>query len=124
MLPDLLAPGLDLVICGTGAGAKSAAVQRYYTHPSNHFWAVLERVGLTPTRLSPVDYRSLLQYGIGLTDLVKDRAGADTETLRGGVDVMGLRQKIEHFRPKIVAFNSLKAGRLVLGSDVVCGPQA
>lgn len=124
MLPDVLAPGLDLVICGTGVGAKSAAVQHYYAHPNNQFWAVLERVGLTPTRLNPANYRDLLQYGIGLTDLVKDRAGADTETLRGVVDVVGLRQKVERYEPRIVAFNSLKAGRLVLGGDVLCGPQA
>ncbi len=53
VLPDLLAPGLDIVFCGTGAGAWSARVGAYYAKPGNKFWPTLYAVGLTPRRLQP-----------------------------------------------------------------------
>ncbi len=77
MLPDLLCENLSLVICGTAAGATSAQLQQYYAKPGNKFWATLYQIGLTPVRLNPAEYLRLLDYGIGLTDLVKGKAGMD-----------------------------------------------
>lgn len=52
ILPDLLAPGLDIVFCGTAVGAESAR-RRAYAGPGNAFWPTLAQVGLTPRRLAP-----------------------------------------------------------------------
>ena len=68
-LEDLLSPGLDLVVCGTAASPVSAERGQYYAGPGNRFWSVLEETGLTPRRLQPSEYRSLLELGIGLTDV-------------------------------------------------------
>ena len=69
MLPDLLAQELDVVICGTAVGHKSASLRQYYAKPGNKFWPTLYKIGLTPRILSPAEYRELLIYKVGLTDL-------------------------------------------------------
>jgi TDG/mug DNA glycosylase family protein len=60
-LPDLLRPGLRLVICGTAAGRTSAAQRAYYAGRGNKFWRVLHEVGLTVTEFRPRDYALLLE---------------------------------------------------------------
>lgn len=76
-LEDLLARHLDLVVCGTGAGRRAVALRQYYAGRGNRVWRTLAEVGLTPRELSPSDYRELLNFGMGLTDLVKHHAGSD-----------------------------------------------
>jgi double-stranded uracil-DNA glycosylase len=90
-LPDVLQPGLRLVICGTAAGAASAAEGAYYAGPGNKFWRVLHEVGLTPRELWSADYELLLSYGIGLTDLAKHAFGADADLPRRCFDALTLR---------------------------------
>lgn len=65
VLPDILRPGLRLIVCGTAAGRAWAARKAYYAGRGNRFWEVIHRVGLTPELLSPEDCPTLLQYGIG-----------------------------------------------------------
>ena len=78
VLPDLLAPGLKVVFCGTAVGDTSAAAGAYYADTTrNSFWTVLHHVGLTPRLFRPEEYRDLPLHGIGLTDLVKARSGGD-----------------------------------------------
>jgi TDG/mug DNA glycosylase family protein len=48
----------------------------------------------------------------------------DHELPRDAFDVEGLRAKIEHFRPRVLAFTSLNGGRAVCGKKAVYGPQA
>ena len=99
ILPDVLAPGLRIVFCGSGAGAASAARGAYYAGPGNKFWPTLHAVGLTPRRLAPEEFASVLEYGIGLTDLAKTRSGPDTQ-VRGGYDVERLRAVIAANAPR------------------------
>src|SRR2546421_12020821 len=99
VLPDVLRTGLRLVICGTAAGTKSAERQAYYAGRGNKFWQALHEIGLTPMRLQPDDYQSLVQYGIGLTDLAKHDSGSDTELPVGCFDQEGLRHKIFAIQP-------------------------
>ena len=53
VLPDVLAPGLRAVFCGTAAGTKSAIAGAYYAGPGNKFWPTLHAIGLTPRRFAP-----------------------------------------------------------------------
>ena len=69
MLPDILAPGLRAVICGTAVGEESATRGHYYAGRNNDFWRLLHESGLTPRLLSPEEDATLPHYGIGLTDL-------------------------------------------------------
>lgn len=115
ILPDVLAPGLDIVFCGTGAGAWSARVGAYYANPGNKFWPTLHAVGLTPRRIAPADFQDVLAFGIGLTDVAKEHVGQDTEIDLERVDAAALRDKIERFQPRHFAFTSKRAASLFLG---------
>jgi TDG/mug DNA glycosylase family protein len=119
MLPDLLAENLDLVVCGSAAGRRSAQRKLYYAGPGNKFWRTLARVGLTPRQLSPSEYRLLLGHGIGLTDLVKGQSGGDHEIDFRRAGRRGLERKIERFRPRFLCFNGKRAARGFLGREDV-----
>ena len=111
VLPDVLAPGLCVVFCGTAAGARSAQVGAYYAGPGNRFWPTLHAVGLTPVRLQPQQFREVTRYGIGLTDLAKHAAGSDASLDRADFDAAALRDKLARFRPAVLAFTSKRAAR-------------
>jgi len=115
VLPDLLEPGLRLVFCGTGAGAWSAKVGAYYGKPGNKFWPTVHAVGLTPRRLQPAEYREMLVFGIGLTDVAKEHVGQDDAIDLARVDAAALHEKILRFRPRRLAFTSKRAASLALG---------
>jgi len=115
MLDDVLAPGLALVVCGSAAGAKSAALGHYYAGPGNRFWCTLHLVGLTPRQLEPTEAPLLLHYGIGLTDLVKRQAGSDAAIRFDDPDAERLRATILRYAPRVLCFNGLRAAREFLG---------
>lgn len=115
ILPDVLAPGLDVVFCGTAAGARSAREGAYYAHPGNMFWRTLHATGLTPRLLAATEFPMVPAFGIGLTDLSKHHFGNDDQLPVDAFDVTALREKIERFSPRILAFTSKHAGRSALG---------
>ena len=119
VLPDVLGPGLHIVFCGSAAGAVSARVGAYYAGPGNRFWPTLHRVGLTPRLLAPAEFRSVLRYGIGLTDICKSESGADSDLSRQTDDAAALTSKIARHRPAMLAFNGKRAARVVLGAETL-----
>ncbi|BCP53207.1 mismatch-specific DNA-glycosylase [Kaistia sp. 32K] len=122
ILPDVLEPGLKIVFCGTGAGAWSARVGAYYANPGNKFWPTLHAIGLTPQRIAPENFRSVLAFGIGLTDVAKEHVGQDTAIDLALVDAAALRAKIEANAPAILAFTSKRAASLYLGEPTAAIP--
>jgi TDG/mug DNA glycosylase family protein len=127
VLPDLLAPGLDVVFCGTAPGTVSAQRKQYYAHPQNKFWSALHDIGLTPRLLQPSEYETLLSYRIGLTDIAKHVSGMDNQLPRGSLGkeaIADLRARIETYKPKVLAFTSLAGGRKFAGSDAPLGRQS
>jgi TDG/mug DNA glycosylase family protein len=112
VLPDLLAPGLRVVLCGSAAGAVSAARGMPYAGPGNRFWRTLFEVGLTPELLGPERAGELLRHGIGLTDLCKTASGSDAALPRDADDVERLRASVERYRPAVVAFVGKRAARV------------
>ncbi len=119
VLPDVLAPNLKVVFCGTAAGTRSANVGAYYAGLGNRFWPVLHEVGLTPRQLEPAEFHDVLRYGIGLTDLAKRHSGPDGELPKGAFDVDALRKKIEYYQPRVLAFNGKTAARGILQREQV-----
>ena len=115
LVPDLLAPGLDLVFCGTAPSPASFRARAYYANPGNAFWPTLNAVGLTPERFSPDRYPELLTLGIGLTDLNKVEYGSDHELSAQAMDARALRAKLRRFRPAAIAFTSKHAASWALG---------
>lgn len=115
VLPDVLAPGLRVIFCGSAAGTASARLGAYYAGPGNRFWEILFRVGLTPRLLRPREFRSLLELGIGLTDLAKHRFGPDQAIRKSDDDPDALAAKIARFRPHALAFVGKRAAQSYLG---------
>jgi mismatch-specific thymine-DNA glycosylase len=110
-LPDILAPGLDIVFVGFNPGRKSAARMHHFAGPNNHFWALLADAGLTPRRLTWEEDLLLPQYGLGVTNIVArpSRGSADLtwpELLAGSDE---LARKMAELRPALVC---------LLGKDV------
>lgn len=119
MLEDLLQRRLDLVVCGAAVGARSAALGLYYAGPGNKFWRTVATVGLTDRQLGPAEYRQLLHYGIGLTDLVKDQVGGDRTIRFRKTDRFRLRLTIMRYQPRYCCFNGKRAAQEFFGMEQV-----
>ena len=70
-LPDHLQPGLDIVLVGLNPSIPSAQTGRYFANPRNRFWRAFNAAGLTPEALGPETDHRMLEFGIGMTDVVK-----------------------------------------------------
>lgn len=119
ILPDYLCPGLRVVFCGTAPGHASARAGHYYANPGNRFWAVLHEIGLTRDRLAPDRDHTLPALGLGLTDLCKSRSGQDADLPPDAFDVPRLIAAMRRHAPRALAFTSLTAARVALGSGRV-----
>lgn len=117
IIPDLLAPKLKLVFCGSALGTASARARAFYAKPGNKFWPVLHAVGLTPRRFAPAEYAELLELGIGLTDMNKTQSGNDTDLAPEHDDPVGLAKKILRYRPGILAFTAKRPAQVFLRSQ-------
>ena len=115
MLPDLLKPNLNVVFCGTAAGRKSAKVGFYYAGPGNKFWKTLFETGLTSRLLKPSEFKKLVEWDIGLTDMVKDKSGMDNVLSSSDFKNNGLIEKIEEYNPRFLCFNGKKAAKEFYG---------
>jgi len=124
-LPDYLQPGLDLVIVGINPGTKSAAAGRHYAGPGNHFWPLLHASGLVSEPLTYADDARVLEWGIGLTNIV-DRpspsiSDLSLDEMRAGAVV--LRAKLLRCAPRIVCFNGKRIYEVFSGRPCQLGPQ-
>ncbi len=127
LIPDVLTDGLRLVFCGSALGDVSWGRKAYYANPGNRFWQTLAEVGLTPRRLAAEQYPQLVEWGIGLTDLVKTDHGQDAHIFDGHVDLDQarrlLRAKILRWQPRVLAFTSRTVAAQFLERRIVPGRQ-
>jgi len=118
-LPDYLREGLDLVFVGLNPGLYSAKVGHYFAYKQNRFWPALSLSGLIPESIGPEDDARLLEWGIGLTDIVKRPTHGihevSTTEFRRGAKV--LREKIERYQPCVVCFIGLTGYRICCGNE-------
>lgn len=119
VLPDVLRPGLKVVFCGTAAGHASARAEAYYAGPGNRFWETLFEIGLTPRRLEPHEFREVVDYGIGLTDMVKTVSGPDASLPARAFDPRRLRRLVLELEPSALAFNGKRSARSFFDSTDV-----
>lgn len=124
-LPDYLRRGMKLVIVGCNPGDRSARVGHYYAGRNNQFWPLLYEAGVLPEPLDYHDDRRVIEFGIGLTDLVK-RPTRGVEELTREDYAEGrvlLAQKLAEFQPKVVAFNGKLAYERFAGKKCRLGLQ-
>jgi TDG/mug DNA glycosylase family protein len=116
-IPDVIAPGLDVLFVGINPGLWSGAVGLHFARPGNRFWRALHEAGFTDRLVAPHESRELLKRRIGITNLV-NRATASADELEPAEFPRGARRvstKVRRYRPKVVAFVGIGAYRLAFG---------
>ncbi len=114
VLPDVLEHGLVLVFCGTAPSRISAQQGAYYGNPTNRFWPTLRQIGLIPPDFAAADFRQLLRYGLGLTDMAKRAIGNDSDLSHTDFDRERFAAAMRRYEPRAVAFTSKKAASIYL----------
>jgi hypothetical protein len=69
-IPDVVGPGLRVLFCGINPGTVSGELAQHFARPGNRFWKVLYGCGFTDRLLAPAEQWELIDYGIGITNLV------------------------------------------------------
>jgi double-stranded uracil-DNA glycosylase len=117
VIPDLVGPGLRVLLVGINPSLWSGWSGFHFGRPSNRLWTTLEQSGLTPRRLRPEDTGELLAAGIGITNLVaRATARADELTddeIRAGLP--RLAATVREWRPASVAVLGITAYRTAFG---------
>jgi double-stranded uracil-DNA glycosylase len=113
-VPDVIAPGLDVLFCGINPSLMSAERRHHFARPGNRFWPALHLSGLTPRRLTPDEDAELLAYGLGVTNVVdrptRTAAELSPDELRaGGVALAAL---VGRYRPRVLAVLGVTAWRI------------
>jgi TDG/mug DNA glycosylase family protein len=120
-IPDLLRPGLKLVICGYNPSLTSGRTGHNYAHPGNRFWRVLYAAGVTERLYAPEEGAELLERGIGFTNIVPRPTRRADELTREEIDAgaAALRGKLALLRPRAVAYTGVGIYRWLRGSGQV-----
>ena len=110
-LPDHLREGLDLLFVGLNPSQYSVEVGHYFANPRNRFWPAFNLSGLVEREVTAEEDASLLDDGIGFTDVAKRPtpmgSGLRAADFRQWAPV--LKEKILRFAPRLVCFHGLMA---------------
>ena len=122
-LPDFVAPGLRLLVCGLNPSLVSADAGHGYAGATNRFWKAAVAAGVTSRARDP--WRMLAVDRVGMTDLVKRAttgAGelAAAEYRAGACRVAWL---VGWLRPAAVCFVGLDGWRAAVDRRAVPGWQ-
>jgi len=102
-----------VLFCGINPGIRSGQLGQHFARPGNRFWKVLHGAGFTDRLLTPSEQWRLLDYGLGVTNLVSrtSRAAADLShaELRSGA--ANLADKASQLAPGWVAIVGVQAYR-------------
>jgi mismatch-specific thymine-DNA glycosylase len=116
---------MRLVLVGINPSDRSARVGHYYAGRANGFWPILYEAGVIPEPLSYEDDRRMIEFGIGMTDLVKrpTRGIEEIERQEFAEGRVLLAQKLEDLHPRIIAFNGKTAYEKFTGRACKLGLQ-
>jgi len=116
-VPDLIAPGLKVLICGINPSLAAGATGFHFGGTANRLWATLHQAGFTDRQLHPSETDELLAAGIGITNIVnRATARADEihdDEIRAGVG--RLTALVAEYQPAWLAFLGLGAYRVAFG---------
>jgi TDG/mug DNA glycosylase family protein len=125
-VPDVIAPGLDVLFCGINPGLYSGAVGHHFARPGNRFWRTLHLAGFTDRVLSPDEEQLLLPAGLGVTNLVERATAAADELTKDelATGARALGDRVKRFGPRFVAVLGVSAYRTAFGRrEAAVGPQ-
>ena len=118
-----------MLFVGINPGVRSATIGHHFAGYSNRFWKLLFDAKIVPEPLRAEDDRRLVEWGIGITNLIP-RMTPGIDTLRREEYVAGeraLRRKVRRWQPEIVVFVGVTLFRAVfrraLGAPIHLGRQ-
>jgi TDG/mug DNA glycosylase family protein len=124
-VPDVLAPGLDVLFCGINPGRVSAAAAAHFANPRNDFWRLLHEAGFTPRLLEPAQQFELLRYGVGVTNAAYRTTPGSGDLRRA--DFAGSAERLERIaselEPRFIGFVGKEAYRGAFGERPSLGLQ-
>ncbi|HXT71916.1 MAG TPA: G/U mismatch-specific DNA glycosylase [Vicinamibacterales bacterium] len=126
-IADVISPDLDVLFVGINPGLYSAATGHHFARPGNRFWPALHASGFTSRQLDPSEKNGLLDFGCGITNLVRRATVAADELapaeLRAGR--RRLERKVRRNRPRFIAVVGIGAYRVAFDRpDAALGEQA
>jgi double-stranded uracil-DNA glycosylase len=116
-VPDVIAPGLDVLFCGINPGLYSGATGFHFARPGNRFWPALHGAGFTDRRLEPSEEELLIDAGCGITNLVPRATAAAAELTAAELEHGRgeLEHKVQHYAPRWLAVLGIGAYRTAFG---------
>jgi TDG/mug DNA glycosylase family protein len=110
---DLIKPGLTVLFCGINPGLYSGATGHHFARPGNRFWPALHLAGFTPRQLAPWEEYLLLDFRLGITNLVARATAAADELSREELTAgrRRLERKVRRYAPAWVAIVGIGAYR-------------
>lgn len=116
-MADIVGPDLAVLFCGINPGQTSGSLGQHFARPGNRFWKVLHGAGFTDRILLPSEQRLLLDYRLGITNLVDrtTRAATDVGPAELAEGAKRLALKLERWRPAWVAVLGVTAYRRAFG---------
>jgi TDG/mug DNA glycosylase family protein len=123
-LPDVVGPGMRLLVCGLNPSLYAADAGVGYARPGNRFWPGALAAGIVSADRDP--WHALEHHGVGFTDLVKrPSVGADELTASEYREGLGRLDRLcALLRPGAVAFCGLAGWRAAVDRKAVTGWQA
>ena len=115
-LKDRIQPGLRILFVGINPGVRSAMTGHHFAGYSNRFWKLLSESGLSPEPITYEDDARLLQWGLGITNLIA-RPSPGIDDLEPAEYVAGwriLERKIRRYRPEVLALVGVTVFRAIL----------
>jgi len=116
---------MKMVLVGSNPGDRSARVGHYYAGRGNQFWPIMYESGVIPEPIGYEDDRRIVEFGIGMTDLVKrpTKAMEEIERQEFAEGRVLLAQKLEELRPRVIAFNGKMVYEKFAGRECKLGLQ-
>jgi len=122
-LPDLVGPGLRLLLCGLNPSLHAADAGIGFVSPSNRFWPAARAAGIVTSDRDP--WHAVREHGVGFTDLVK-RASVGAAEVKVGEYRDGfarVARLVEWLQPGAVCFVGLAGYRAAADRKAVTGWQ-
>src|ERR1700722_4620353 len=118
---DILARDLDVVFCGLNPAVSAAAAGYNFSFPSNRFWQVLHLAGFTDVRLQPRDERRLLEFGCGITAVVRrpTKRAHEVSPEEFKQARLGFEAKLRCYAPRSIAFLGKRALSAMIGRSEI-----
>ncbi|MGH9090602.1 MAG: methyltransferase domain-containing protein, partial [Acidimicrobiales bacterium] len=122
-LPDVVGPGMRLLVCGLNPSLVAADAGVGFASPTNRFWRAAVAAGAVSRPRDP--WRALLHDGVGMTDLVKRATprASELDPAEYAAGAARVARVVERLRPRAVCFVGLAGWRAAVDRRAVAGWQ-